>query len=98
MNGARFSKFQYFNRKIGQNVGFEADIVCLKTQNESSAGLLSFVWCSEFRLDKFDEINLQNGIATSRINGNIQSIGFSSNESSNIFAVKAGSYIEVWGD
>ena len=98
LNGTKFAQIQYFNRKTGQTIGFEADIVCLKTQNKSSAGLLSFVWCSELNLGKFDNIYVENGAQKPRINGNIQSIGFSSNESSNIFAVKAGSYIEVWGD
>ena len=98
LNGLIFAQIQYFNRKSGQNVGFEADIVCLKTQNESSAGLLSFVWCSEFNLGKFDNIYVENGPSKQRINGNIQSIGFSARESADIFAVKAGSYVEVWGD
>lgn len=98
LNGTKFAQLQYFNRKSGQNIGFVADIVCLKTQNESSAGLLSFAWCSEFRLDKFDAIYSENGANRSRINGNIQSIGFSANSDSDIFAVKAGSYVEVWGD
>ena len=98
LNGTKFVQIQYFNRKIGQTVGFEADIVCLKTQNKSSAGLLSFVWCSEFNLEKFDSISVVDGTQKQRINGNIQSIGFSAIESSDIFAVKAGSYVEVWGD
>lgn len=98
LNGLLFSTIRYFNRKSGQTIGFEADIVCLKTQNESSAGLLSFAWCSEFNLEKFDETYVENKTSKSRINGNMQSIGFSAVESSDIFAVKAGSYVEVWGD
>lgn len=98
LNGTKFAQIQYFNRKTGQTIGFEADIVCLKTQNKSSAGLLSFVWCSEFNLGKFDNISVETGTQKQRINGNIQSIGFSTIESSDIFAVKAGSYVEVWGD
>lgn len=98
LNGSSFTTLQYFNRKSGQTVGFEAYIFCLKTQNESSAGLLYFAWCSEFKLEKFDNIFVENGLNRSRINGNIQSIGFSTNKSEDIFAVKAGSYVEVWGD
>ena len=97
LNGTKFIQIQYFNRKIGQTVGFEADIVCLKTQNKSSAGLLSFVWCSEFNLTKFDNIYVSKN-ETPRVNDNLQSIGFSATESADIFAVKAGSYVEVWGD
>ena len=98
LNGTKFVQIQYFNRKIGQTIGFEADIVCLKTQNKSSAGLLSFVWCSGFNLQKFDNIYVESGSSKSRVNDNLQSIGFSAVESADIFAVKAGSYVEVWGD
>ena len=98
LNGTQFAQIQYFNRKIGQTVGFEADIVCLKTQNKSSAGMLSFVWCSEFNLQKFDNIYAEMGANIPRVNDNLQSIGFSAPESADIFAVKAGSYVEVWGD
>lgn len=97
LNGTKFSEIQYFNRKIGQTIGFEADIVCLKTQNKSSAGLLSFAWCSEFNLQKFDSIYVANINQAPRVNDNLQSIGFSGTND-NIFAVKAGSYVEVWGD
>ncbi len=97
LNGTKFYQIQYFNRKIGQTVGFEADIVCLKTQNKSSAGLLSFAWCSEFNLQKFDNIYVANRNQAPRVNDNLQSIGFSGTDD-NIFAVKAGSYVEVWGD
>ena len=97
LNGTKFAEIQYFNRRIGQTIGFEADIVCLKTQNKSSAGLLSFVWCSEFNLQKFDNIYAANKKDSSRVNDNLQSIGFSGT-ADNIFAVKAGSYVEVWGD
>lgn len=98
LNGIKLAQIQYFNRKIGQTIGFEANIVCLKTQNKSSAGLLSFAWCSEFKSEIFDSISVtsKNGIA--RVNDNLQSIGFSAIESADIFAVKAGSYVEVWGD
>lgn len=98
LNGTQFAQIRYFNRKIGQTIGFEADIVCLKTQNKSSAGLLSFAWCSEFNLGKFDNIYMTNRNDTPRVNDNLQSIGFSAGESADIFAVKAGSYVEVWGD
>lgn len=98
LNGVEFVQIRFFNRKIGQTVGFEADIVCLKTQNKSSAGLLSFVWCSEFDLQKFDNIYVANRSQAPRVNDNLQSIGFSVVESDDIFAVKAGSYVEVWGD
>lgn len=97
LNGTKFVQIQYFNRKIGQTVGFEADIVCLKTQNKSSAGLLSFAWCSEFNLVKFDNIYTASRNDLERVNDNLQSIGFSGTDD-NIFAVKAGSYVEVWGD
>ena len=98
LNGTNFTQIQYFNRKIGQTVGFEADIVCLKTQNKSSAGLLSFAWCSEFNLEKFDHIRVISTNGAQRVNDNLQSIGFSAVESTDVFAVKAGSYVEVWGD
>ena len=98
LNGTKFEQIQYFNRKIGQTIGFEADIVCLKTQNKSSAGLLSFAWCSEFNLQKFHNIYVHSKNSAPRVNDNLQSIGFSAVESADIFAVKAGSYVEVWGD
>ena len=98
LNGTKLFETQYFNRKIGQTVGFEADIVCVKTQNKSSAGLLSFAWCSEFNLGKFDSTTVFNRNSAPRVNDNLQSIGFSAAESADIFAVKAGSYVEVWGD
>lgn len=98
LNGTKFFETQYFNRKIGQTIGFEADIVCVKTQNKSSAGLLSFAWCSEYNLGKFDEIRAISINQAPRVNDNLQSIGFSAVESADIFAVKAGSYVEVWGD
>ena len=97
LNGTEFAQIQYFNRKIGQTIGFEVDIVCLKTQNKSSAGLFSHAWCSEFNLGKFDEIYTASRKTSSRVNDNLQSIGFSGTDA-NIFAVKAGSYVEVWGD
>ena len=97
LNGTKFTQIHYFNRIIGQTIGFEADIVCLKTQNKSSAGLLSFVWCSELNLQKFDNIYAANRNDLPRVNDNLQSIGFSGTDN-NIFAVKAGSYVEVWGD
>lgn len=97
LNGTKFTETRYFNRKIGQTVGFEAYIVCLKTQNKSSAGLLSFAWCSEFNLGKFDDIYTASRNDLPRVNDNLQSIGFSGTDG-NIFAVKAGSYVEVWGD
>ena len=98
LNGTKCDQIKYFNRKIGQTVGFEADIICLKTQNKSSAALLSFAWCSEFNLQKFDNIYAGMGENIPRVNDNLQSIGFSAPESADIFAVKAGSYVEVWGD
>lgn len=100
LNGTKFDQIQYFNRKIGQTIGFEADIICLKTQNKSSATLLSFAWCSEFNLQKFDSIHVASDNSTQRprVNDNLQSIGFAAIESADIFAVKAGSYVEVWGD
>ena len=98
LNGTKIEQIQYFNRIIGQAIGFEADMVCLKTQNKSSAGLLSFAWCSEYNLQKFDRISVTSKNSTERVNDNLQSIGFSAVESADIFAVKAGSYVEVWGD